>query len=110
MITMDYGSDGWLHEITFVDTKQPDKKYYPKCIAGKSITQCKLWAVWTILDISLGKNACPPEDCNPDGYRDILAALSDRNHADHEETKEWLEDSGYNRFNPKKFNVSSVSF
>ncbi|KAG4079039.1 hypothetical protein HA402_001694 [Bradysia odoriphaga] len=91
-ITMDYGSDGWLHEITFVDMKQPDKKFYPKCIDGK--------------------NACPPEDCSggPDAYRDILAALSDRKHAEHKETKEWMENSGYKRFNPKKFSVASVSF
>ncbi|KAJ6631248.1 hypothetical protein Bhyg_18012, partial [Pseudolycoriella hygida] len=64
---------------------------YPKCIDGK--------------------NACPPEDCGgPDGYKDLLEAIRDRKHEDHQSMKEWLEDSGYKKFNPKKFSVSSVGF
>lgn len=34
-VTMDYGSDGWLHEITFEKLRDADKKHYPKCVDGK---------------------------------------------------------------------------
>lgn len=56
-----------------------------------------------------GKNACPPEDCNgPEGYESLLIALKDPKHEDHKDMKEWLDDSGYKKFNPKKFSVSKA--
>src|ERR1035437_9710850 len=38
-----------------------------------------------------GANACPPEDCGGiPGYYDLLAALADPKHEQHEEMKEWV--------------------
>lgn len=86
---MDYGSDGWLHDITLVKIRERDQKYYPKCIGGE--------------------NACPPEDCGgSDGYRNLLEALKDPKHEEHKDMKEWMDDMGYKKFNPTKFKVSSV--
>lgn len=37
MVDMEYGNDGWLHEIILVKIRDRDLKYYPKCIDGKLI-------------------------------------------------------------------------
>ena len=38
-----------------------------------------------------GANACPPEDCGgTSSYYDLLAALADPKHEQHEEMKEWV--------------------
>lgn len=49
-----------------------------------------------------GKRACPPDDCGgPWGYGNLLAALSDPTHEEHEELAEWMP-SG---FDPEAFDA-----
>jgi hypothetical protein len=67
----DFG-DGWEHDVV-VEAIEPMKSdaVYPVCVAGK--------------------RACPPDDCGgPWGYANLLAAISDPTHEEHEELTEWL--------------------
>lgn len=34
-LVMNFGKDGWIHDIKFVKTQDRDLKLYPKCIGGK---------------------------------------------------------------------------
>ncbi len=67
----DFG-DGWEHAVELEKTSSPQKgAKYPRCTAGA--------------------RACPPEDCGgPPGYEDLLEAVRDPNHAEHEEMREWI--------------------
>jgi hypothetical protein len=73
MYEYDFG-DGWLHEIVFEGESPADPKgRYPRCIAGA--------------------RACPPEDCGgPWGYGNLLDAIRDPKHKDHETLVEWIGD------------------
>lgn len=67
----DFG-DGWEHDVVVeaIELAHNDATY-PVCLTGK--------------------RACPPEDCaGPWGYGNLLAALSDPMHEDHEELTEWV--------------------
>jgi len=67
----DFG-DGWEHDVV-AEAIEPVKSdsIYPVCLAGK--------------------RACPPDDCGgPWGYGNLLAAISDPTHEEHEELIEWL--------------------
>ena len=80
----DFGDD-WEHQVTLekllpLDPELP-VSYYPLCIAGK--------------------RACPPEDCGgPFGYADLLRALADPTHPDHNEMMEWASDIDPEAFDP----------
>ena len=66
----DFG-DGWEHDVVVeaIEAERLDVGY-PVCLAGK--------------------RACPPEDCGgPWGYADLLAALADPTHDDHEQMTAW---------------------
>jgi hypothetical protein len=66
----DFG-DGWKHEILFEGRPplEPGARY-PTCLEGK--------------------RACPPEDCGGVwGYRDLLSAIADPKHVEHERMLEW---------------------
>jgi hypothetical protein len=67
----DFG-DSWEHEILVEKALPPDAAFkHPVCLAGA--------------------NASPPEDCGGiPGYYDLLAALADPKHEQHEEMKEWV--------------------
>ncbi|MEP7048682.1 MAG: plasmid pRiA4b ORF-3 family protein [Ilumatobacteraceae bacterium] len=67
----DFG-DGWEHDVVVEAIEPMDRDAtYPVCIAGK--------------------RACPPDDCGgPWGYGNLLAAISDPTHEEHEELIEWL--------------------
>jgi hypothetical protein len=67
----DFG-DSWEHEVLVEQVLPPDPDFkHPVCLAGA--------------------NACPPEDCGGfPGYYDLLAALADPKHEQHEEMKEWV--------------------
>jgi len=66
----DFG-DSWEHVIMVEKVLTPDPEaVYPRCIAGK--------------------NACPPDDCGGVwGYANLLEALHNPNHPEHEELLEW---------------------
>ena len=67
----DFG-DSWEHEVLVEQVLPPDADFkHPVCLAGA--------------------NASPPEDCGGiPGYYDLLAALADPKHEQHEEMKEWV--------------------
>lgn len=82
----DFG-DSWLHEILVEKILPPDPAMrHPVCTAGE--------------------NACPPDDCGGiPGYYDLLAAVADPKHPDHEDMIEWLEED----FDPTEFSVDAVN-
>jgi len=68
----DFG-DGWEHELLLEEILNADKPFQRCCVAGA--------------------RRCPPEDCGgPYGFRDLLDALNDRSHPEHESLCEWLAD------------------
>ncbi|MBL8025000.1 MAG: plasmid pRiA4b ORF-3 family protein [Fibrobacteres bacterium] len=82
----DFG-DNWEHTIqleSFIN-KEADKKY-PMLIDGA--------------------RACPPEDCGGVwGYENLVKALSDPEHPEHKEIREWVGE----KFDPVKFDYISIS-
>ena len=67
----DFG-DSWEHEVLVEQVLSPDPAFkHPVCLAGA--------------------NACPPEDCGGiPGYFELLAAVADPKHEQHQEMKEWV--------------------
>jgi hypothetical protein len=69
--TYDFG-DGWEHRVAV-----------EKVVPASSVA-----TVPACID---GRRACPPEDCGGTwGYRELLAILSDPNHPEHDERRDWL--------------------
>ena len=80
----DFG-DGWQHELLLEEVLLGDESFQQICVAGK---RCG-----------------PPEDCGgPPGFAELLMALQDANHPDHEEVGEWLGD-----FAPESFSVEEIN-
>ncbi|HEX6827894.1 MAG TPA: plasmid pRiA4b ORF-3 family protein, partial [Burkholderiales bacterium] len=67
----DFGDD-WFHAIKVEKVLEPEAgAVYPRCVEGG--------------------RACPPEDCGGVwGYANMLEALADPKHEEHEEYLEWL--------------------
>jgi hypothetical protein len=84
--TYDFG-DGWEHGIVIEKVLLPQSGLmYPICTAGKRLA--------------------PPEDCGGiPGYYNLLEALSDPHHKQHEELQEWVDDG----FDPDAFSVDDVN-
>lgn len=82
----DFG-DGWEHELKVEKVLAAEKgKRYPACLAGK--------------------RACPPDDCGgPWGYQNLLDALKDPKHEEHEEMLEWIG----GEFDPEAFDLDEVN-
>jgi hypothetical protein len=81
----DFG-DGWEHDVV-VEAIGPAERgvAYPRVIAGK--------------------RACPPEDCGgPWGYQNLLEALADPKHRDHDDLTVWVGDD----FDPEHFEVPAA--
>ena len=75
--------DSWMHEITLLGT-----------VAGEEKLGC-----------TAGARACPPEDCGGTmGYYELLVALSDPDHEEHDTMLEWVG----GKFDPNAFNVAAV--
>lgn len=85
----DFG-DGWDHEIVLEKILPPEEGiHYPRCVAGK--------------------RACPPEDCGGfGGYERLLEIIADPDDEEHKERMEWLEECGYENFDPEKFDLNST--
>jgi hypothetical protein len=84
--TYDFG-DGWEHGIVLekglpVDPNMP----YPLCMGGAG--------------------ACPPEDCGGiGGFYDLLVALQNPRHPQHEELLEWVGEE----YDPEKFSIEAIN-
>jgi len=82
----DFG-DSWYHEVR-VEKVLPreQQKKYPVCLAGK--------------------RACPPEDCGGLwGYYDLLEAIQNADHPDHEQVLEWVG----GEYDPEEFDIDEVN-
>lgn len=82
----DFG-DGWEHRIVVEKVLPPDPGVaYPVCVAGKLHG--------------------PPEDCGGvPGYYNMLEALQDPDHEEHEALREWIGEG----FDPDAFSVDEVN-
>ncbi|MBI5522559.1 MAG: plasmid pRiA4b ORF-3 family protein [Desulfarculus sp.] len=82
----DFG-DGWRHELVVEKILPRDKELrLPRCLAGK-------------------RNG-PPEDCGgPWGYMDLVKAIANPNHPEHDEITEWL---GF-EFDPEEFDLEGIN-
>lgn len=82
----DFG-DSWEHEIRLEKILPPDPDLrHPVCLKGR--------------------RACPPEDCGgPWGYADLLEALADPEHPEHETLTEWLP-AGWD---PERFDLEEIN-
>jgi hypothetical protein len=77
--------DGWRHEITLLGSVEGEAEGKPGCTAGA--------------------RACPPEDCGGSpGYYELLIALSDPDHEEHDTMLEWV---GGN-YDPNAFDLAAV--
>jgi len=84
--TYDFG-DGWEHKIVVEKRLAPEpRRAYPVCLAGE--------------------RHGPPEDCGGiPGFYNLLEAVSDPGHEQHEELLDWLGDG----FDPEAFSVDEVN-
>ena len=82
----DFG-DLWTHELLVENILSPQEGVrYPVCLVGA--------------------RACPPEDVGGTvGYENLLEAIHNTNHPQHDEYLEWIGDS----FDPEAFNANEVN-
>jgi hypothetical protein len=82
----DFG-DSWYHTILVEKIFMPDEEMeHPVCLKGK--------------------RSAPPEDCGGvGGYYDLLEALRDKDHPEHEYLLEWAGDD----YDPEYFNIEEVN-
>lgn len=82
----DFG-DSWEHEILVEKVLLPDAQARcPECLAGE--------------------RACPPDDCGGwAGYANLLDAIKDPKHPDHEDLVEWLG----RPFDPEAFDLDAIN-
>jgi hypothetical protein len=79
----DFGDD-WAHDVTLEELVESAER--ARCLDGE--------------------RACPPEDCGgPHRYTDLLAALADPAHPEHEELRGWA-GAG---FDPERFDLDEVN-
>ncbi len=92
--TYDFG-DSWEHTIKLVKANFSPPEGFPNgygCLGGA--------------------RACPPEDIGgPYGYPDFLEAISDPEHPEHDETKEWYAGvfDAKNPFDSERFDTNAVN-
>jgi len=81
----DFG-DSWDHDILLEKILPVEAGvFYPRCLKGK--------------------RACPPEDCGGVwGYEELLEALSDENHPEHEEYNDWI-----GEIDPEEFDLEAIN-
>jgi hypothetical protein len=77
--------DSWRHYIKLLGTVEGEGEEKPGCTAGA--------------------RACPPEDCGGTmGYYELLLALSDPDHENHDAMLEWVG----GKFDPNAFDAATV--
>jgi hypothetical protein len=83
----DFG-DSWIHAISLVSIEPRETgARYPQCVRGE--------------------RACPPEDCGGiHGYQELLEALLDPVHPEHESIKRWIPKG----WGPEVFGPDKVRF
>jgi hypothetical protein len=79
--------DDWEHKLVLEEILESKPgEQYPVCIAGR--------------------RNCPPEDCGGAyGYAQMLAVLSDPNHEDYEEMREWTDED----WDPAEFDRDMIN-
>jgi len=82
----DFG-DSWIHQLIVEERLAADREVtYPICLEGE--------------------RACPPEDCGgPWGYANLLEAVRNADHGEHEEILEWVGEE----FDPEKYDVTAAN-
>ena len=87
----DFG-DGWEHELKVVSVSPPEQGVrYPRCVDGKL--------------------ACPPEDCGGVwGYYNLLEAIADPKHPEHDDLLEWVGEFDAEAFDLEAINRTFRSF
>lgn len=86
-----------IYEYDFGDS------WHHQLLVEKANVDVPMKGFATCLD---GKRACPPEDCGGTyGYADLLEALADPDHEEHESYVEWA-----GEFDPEEFDPEAVNF
>lgn len=82
----DFG-DSWGHDVVLEKILPAEPNvHYPRCLKGK--------------------RACPPEDCGGVwGYAEVLEALADETHPEHEMYLEWLGGD----LDPEEFDLAEIN-
>lgn len=82
----DFGDD-WQHQVVVEDViKVPAELPFAVCLEGE--------------------RSCPPEDCGgPYGYANLLNAIEDPGHEEHDEYIEWVG----NDFDPEEFDLATAN-
>jgi hypothetical protein len=81
----DFG-DSWEHELVVEKTTSPEPLKFAVCLDGK--------------------RSCPPEDCGGTwGYGELLEALGDPSHEEHDDYVEWAGED----FDPESFDLAGVN-
>lgn len=86
----DFGDD-WWHDIGVESVDQADPALaYPRCVTGR--------------------RACPPEDCGgPWGFAELMSALGDDTHPQHEYSRDWMDQIGEDGYNPTRFDLAEIN-
>jgi len=80
----DFG-DGWQHELLLEEVLLGDESFRQLCAAGD--------------------RNCPPEDCGGStGFSELLKALQDSTHPEHDDIREWVGD-----FVPESFSADDIN-
>jgi hypothetical protein len=82
----DFGDD-WWHDIIVESVGRADPALtYPRCVTGR--------------------RACPPEDCGgPGGFDELMGALADEKHPEHEMYLEWIPVD----YDPARFDLDRIN-
>lgn len=83
--------DDWYHDIRVESVDRADPSLvYPRCVTGR--------------------RACPPEDCGgPGGFDELVAALENKDHPEHEMYSEWMETIGQVDYDPARFELAGIN-
>jgi hypothetical protein len=86
----DFGDD-WWHDIQVESIDRADPALtYPRCVTGR--------------------RACPPEDCGgPWGFAELMSALGDEKHPEHEMYRDWMQQLGGTDYDPARFDLDKIN-